>query len=164
MTNSLIVADTSPLIAFSRINHFDLLSHLFGQVITTQEVAEECLTNMTLPGAVAIDGLIQSGKLEIRTNIDTQPCSSLFDILDLGEITAIALAAQLKSALLIDEKLGRGAAKEMGVKIIGTAGVLLLAKQKQLIRAVSPLIDDLHNTGYYLSTALKREILKLAGE
>lgn len=158
------MADTSPLIAFSRINHFDLLFHLFGQVITTKEVAEECLSNMALPGAVAIDGLIQSGKLEIRTNIDTQPYSSLFDVLDLGEITAIALASQLKSVLLIDEKLGRGAAKEMGIKIIGTAGILLLAKQKQLIRAVSPLIDDLHKAGYFISAALKSEILKLSGE
>jgi predicted nucleic acid-binding protein len=56
---------------------------------------------------------------------------NIFDILGPGEATAIILASQLKAGLLIDEKLGRKAAQKMNLHIIGTAGVLLLAKEKK---------------------------------
>lgn len=164
MSSQIIVADTSPLIAFTKIDHFDLLSTLFGVVLIPEEVANECLVNLSLPGAQNIRTLIQKYKIKIHPSVDTQAYASLFGVLDAGEISAIALALELNSRLLIDEKLGRVSAKKLGLKIIGTAGVLLLAKQKKLIKQVQPLIEDLKASGYYLSNELSNEILKIAKE
>ncbi len=158
------MADTSPLIAFARIEHMALLSKLFGRVIIPQAVADECLADLSRPGAQDLRKVIDKNLITIHPHIDIQKHATLFDILDNGEICAIALALQLDSGLLIDEKLGRSAARELGLKIIGTAGVLLLAKQKNLIHAIAPLIDELKAAGYYLSDALSQEILRFAKE
>lgn len=55
-------------------------------------------------------------------------------------------------------------AKNLGAAAIGTAGVLLLAKQKQLIPAVKPLLEQLTMTGYFLGDDLIAKILLTAGE
>src|SRR4029453_1459883 len=44
---------------------------------------------------------------------------------------------------LMDELAGRRTATSLGVRVMGTLGVLLLAKAQQLIPAVSPLLDQL---------------------
>jgi predicted nucleic acid-binding protein len=54
--------------------------------------------------------------------------------LDTGEASAIALAMEtVNSTLIIDEKKGRKFAKNLGLQIIGTLKILLLAKQHRLI-------------------------------
>ena len=55
-------------------------------------------------------------------------------------------------------------AKNLDVASIGTAGVLVLAKQKQLIPAVKPLLEQLAMTGYFLGDDLIAHILHTAGE
>lgn len=74
------------------------------------------------------------------------------------------MACELHAGLLIDEKLGRNAAIKFHLSIIGTAGVLLLAKKKKLIPKIAPLINELKENGYYLSKELIKEILKLGKE
>lgn len=164
MSNQIIVADTGPLIAFAKIDHFALLSDLFGIVLIPEEVANEYLLNLSLPGAQNIQNLIQKNQIKIHSSIDTQAYASLSGVLDQGEISAIALALELNSRLLIDERLGRISAKKLGLKIIGTAGVLLLAKQRKLIKQVKPFLLELKSSGYYLSDELSNEIIKLAKE
>jgi predicted nucleic acid-binding protein len=43
LTNQLLVADTSPLLALARIDFLESLSHLFSSVFVTQTVLNECL-------------------------------------------------------------------------------------------------------------------------
>lgn len=50
------------------------------------------------------------------------------------------------------------------IKVIGTVGVLLLAKNNKIINKISPLIQALQQSGYFLSTDLINEILKRAKE
>ncbi len=62
--------------------------------------------------------------------------SAIPNTVDSGEAEAIALALELNMILLIDEKRGRIVAKQKAVDIIGTAGILLLAKRKGIARRV----------------------------
>jgi predicted nucleic acid-binding protein len=66
--------------------------------------------------------------------------------------------------MIIDEQKGRRIASSQGIKIIGSLGILLLAKQNGLIGPLKPFLDLLRNTDIRISTALYQSILKMAGE
>ncbi len=55
-------------------------------------------------------------------------------------------------------------ALRLGLNVIGTAGVLLLAKQRGLIPCVRPPLDALGAAGFRLRKDVRDEILKAAGE
>ena len=52
----------------------------------------------------------------------------------------------------------------LGVRVIGTIGVLLRAKQEGVIPSLTPLLDALESGGFHLSEALRREAFRLALE
>jgi predicted nucleic acid-binding protein len=85
--------------------------------------------------------------------------------LDEGEAEAIILAKELNADLLIlDEKLGRDYAKKLNVRITGTLGVLLKAKEMGLIDSVRELLNVLVDKGVWLNPKLIEKVIKLAGE
>ncbi len=86
--------------------------------------------------------------------------------LDAGEANAIALALELQADdLLIDERLGRQEAKRLGRSIIGILGILITAKQRQLIPKVQPIMDALiSQASFRISPQLYQQVLTLANE
>lgn len=75
---------------------------------------------------------------------------------------ALYLRAEL---LLIDERLGREAAKSLSVRTAGVLGTLLVAKQKGLIAAVHPILRSLvQQAGFRVSNTLYEYVLHQAGE
>ncbi len=102
----------------------------------------------------------------IRTVLLQDPGrADLLSDLDRGEAEVIALAQELKADLVIlDERLARRHARRLGLTLTGTLGVLLKAKERGLVPAVGPLIDQLRQGGIRLGDALVAETLRLAGE
>jgi hypothetical protein len=66
--------------------------------------------------------------------------------------------------LLMDELAGRRTAMSLGVRVMGTLGVLLRAKTQELIPAVGPLMDQLLATGFYVDEELAERVRRTAGE
>jgi len=122
-------------------------------------VLSECLLNPAQKGAKEISEGISKGLIKPYENPDLSDCKSLCDILGVGEASAIALGIKLNARLLIDEKLGRKVAQQFKLPVIGTAGVLMLAKEKKVIKKVLPIIFELKECGYYLSHELIQQIL-----
>jgi predicted nucleic acid-binding protein len=159
-----IISDAGPLIAFGRIDRLSVLFQLFKTVMIPKKVANECTFDLSRPGASNIKRAITTGKIKISTKTMEGEFNELIDILGEGEASAIKLALINKSILLIDGKSGRRAAKKLHVKIIGTAGILLLAKKQEIIHEVWPVISELKRCGYRLSQSLIDEVMKLAKE
>ncbi|MDB9516372.1 DUF3368 domain-containing protein [Roseofilum reptotaenium CS-1145] len=85
--------------------------------------------------------------------------------LDLGESEAIALAEETKAdQLLIDERAARRVALERKLPLIGTMGVLVLAKRQSLIPNVKDVLKQRQDRGTRISNHLYEQVLTLAQE
>lgn len=70
-----------------------------------------------------------------------------------GEAQVLALALEEPGSLVIlDDGFARAEARARHIRLTGTAGVLLKAKQEGYIPAIAPLLDRLRQFGFRLST------------
>lgn len=162
----LIVSDASPLIVIAKSGLIPVLKGMAEEVIVPEAVYAECTLDLALPGAEAIRVAVEAGHIQVRPNAARpadDPDAEL-SALDAGELAAIHLAAALQCPVLMDERLGRQAARRRGLTVIGSAGLLLGAKQRGLIPAVAPILAQWRQSGYFLSAAVVAAVLERAGE
>ena len=86
--------------------------------------------------------------------------------LDAGEAEAIACAVQSRADwLLIDERRGRSIAEKLGVRVIGTPGILIAAKRGGQLAEVKPALNELRErAGFWMSNDLMQRALLAASE
>ncbi len=160
----IVVSDTSPYIALLNINLIYLLYTIFGKVIIPQSVKEELFENIYTRKSIL--DLIEKEHLQILDLKDKILYHSLIQYLDSGESEAIALAIELNADLiLIDEKKGRITAEKNGLKVIGTLGILIEAKNRKLISSLSNCLEELKNKiGFRLEEDLIQKAKLIVGE
>lgn len=159
----IVVSDTSPLIALHAIGRLDLLEALYREVFVPDAVRREYLhKDATDSGSQerARRWLIER-KLQ-----NAQAADILKTQLGAGEAEAIALSLGTSADLLLmDERRGRHTAERLGIRCLGTAGVLLQAKQRGLIAALRPELEALTSQAdFWLAESVQRKLLALAGE
>ena len=172
-----VIADAGPLIGLARIDQVALLAGLFGKVWITEVIAAEiglgsaATGTPAYPGVELLQGAFEQGWLQIAPALaqGIDPYRPLNPGVDAGEASAIGLALSQQVAgqsvlLVVDDRCGRAEARNQGLAIIGTAAVLLLAKERGLLKVCSPLLVALRDQGYYLSDALVVAVLKQAQE
>ena len=160
------VSDTSPISNLSITGRLDLLRSQFSQVLIPEAVRTE-LERMPNPEAKAsIENALRDGWLLCRAVGNWQVAAALGNVLDKGEAEAIALATEIQAGvLLIDEKEGRGFARQAGLLVRGVLGVLIRAKTMGEIASVRAEIDALRNlAGFFVATSLEACILRSVGE
>jgi len=147
-----VVSNTSPLIGLSNIGKLEILHEVFGKVFIPPAVRREF--GEELPEWIEV------------TSPENQPLvSALSKLLGAGESEAIALAIELGADFLIlDDLKARKIARELGVNVIGTAGVLLVAKKRGVVDEVKPLLTLLVEKGFRISDDVIRVILTAADE
>ena len=152
--HKVVVSDSGPLIALGRLDLLALLPALFAQVQVPQEVLIECLARPANADAVRIQAAVAQGWLTPCTATPiAQPG------LDPGERAAIARALEIGAGLLADDLAARQHAAALGLRVIGTLGVLVLAKRAGRLAAVKPLIERLRASGQRLSHAAVADAL-----
>ncbi len=103
----------------------------------------------------------------IETHLLAQPLASqiVAGRLGAGEREAIALALELKATLLvIDDLAARRLAQLLALPVVGSAGLLLRAKEKGLIPAIRPLLEAMQNADFRIAEVVLAGILSAAGE
>ena len=104
-----VVADTSPLRYLILIGHIDLLPILFTQIIIPHAMLGE-LQHARTPSVVR--RWMRHLPVWCVVRMPQQPLATGLEVLDTGEREAIALAEELRAALvLIDEDKGRQRAR-----------------------------------------------------
>ena len=158
-----VISHSSPLINFAAIGRFPLLCALYGTLVIPEAVYHE----------VVVAGRGQPGATEgeqadwiTRAAVRNPTAVAALHELDRGEAEAVALAVETPGALLIlDERRGRLAARNLRVNLIGTLGVLLVAKRKGLLAALAPELAQLQTqVGFRMRADLKAKVLQAAGE
>lgn len=161
-----VLADASPLIGLSLIDHLHLLQGLFGTVWVAPRVLEDVLTGKFDKGEPEIRAALAAGWLQI---CQATPANVPLIGLDPGETQSLLQACTLlqhgKSPLLLmDERAGRAAAAELGLPCVGTAAVIALAKQQSLIPNAAVVLEALFQTDFRLSKTAIRAVLESVGE
>jgi len=160
-----LVSDTGPIIALAKIKKINLLNELsFQRLLIPPRVQKELLGKIGAESVFideALDTFIDVEKPD-KTNENIKKTTQN---LDEGEREVILLGASIDEVLLLlDDKAGRTKAKQLDLPVVGTAGLLLLFKQRKLIEKVLPLMTQLREQGYWLSDTLVNQVKKLAGE
>lgn len=162
VSNPSIVCDTTVLLYLSRIGHIDLLPALFDGV--------------WVPDAVRLE--LDMGRLLRRDTVDPRDLAWLTQAsvsremmsalpsnrLGPGEQAVIAFAHSQGVIAGLDDLQARQLAEALGLRVAGTLGLLLRAKQMGIIPAVRQLVDAAIAEGFHMGPALYRDVLELAGE
>jgi len=150
--HKVVISDTSTLIIFQKIDEMYLLFLVYGELITTPEIANEF-------------GDILPDWIKIQEAKDKKYQEFLKTQVDLGEASALALAAEYDDVLLLlDDLKARKLAKQMNLKVSGSLGVIHKAKELGIIDRVKPIIDKLILTDFRISENIIDEILRLNNE
>ena len=160
----IVVSNTSPLTNLAAIGKLGLMPLLFKQVHIPGAVWLELRAgDIVWPGREEVD----AASWIVRDRVPGSPfLTELMGDLGPGEAEAIALALDLKADLvLLDEKEGRRKAQRVGLRAMGTGGMLLAAKAQRHLAEVRPCFDALRQiAGFYLSESVYRVLLAAANE
>ncbi len=157
MTKTLI-ADASPLIVLLKSDLECIFPELFEEIIVPEAVWEEILAGK--PNDIARQKLPQlSWAKRTATEISNETIESYN--LGKGETAVLNLALTISGArVLLDDFAARKSAKVLGIPTLGIGGLLILAKQQNLIASVMETLGKVQNAGLWLSD----EIIKLTKE
>lgn len=147
-----IISDTSCFIVLSNIGELNLLQKVYGQIITTIEIATEF--GDQLPDWVSIHQVTDKYRQQL---LEMQ--------IDKGESSAIALALETPNCtIILDDYKARKIADQLGLHFTGTIGVIVKAKLIGIIPSIKPILSKIRTTDFRLSMELELLALKEAGE
>jgi predicted nucleic acid-binding protein len=156
----LVVADTSVLVALATCDALPLLDQIFQDVRVPPAVLREC-TVAGKPEAERLEAYLRSRVVEIDLDEFVIAVAGLGQ----GELEAMALYKRLHAdRLLVDDHRARKVALLNGIEVVGSLGVLLKAKEFELIPEIRPLVMAIQAAGVHYSEQLVGEALRLAGE
>jgi predicted nucleic acid-binding protein len=152
MPKTIVITDTSCLIALTKTGVLDVLPQMYRRIIVTSDIVEEF--GEPIPQWI-----------EVMAVPDPKYQRMLEKSLDAGEASAIALAVALEDVLLVlDDLKARKEAKRLGLKVTGTLGVLFRAKENGFILALKPCIETLLASDFRISPDIVKELLTLSKE
>ena len=158
-----IIVNATPLISLAVINHLHLLEQIFEKAYIPHAVYNEVIAQGK--NKAGYTQLLQMKDFIVVEPINTALKQSIMLQLDEGEAEVITIAKDMNMPLVcIDEFAGRKYANLLGLEVVGTLGILLIAKKRGFIPIIKPLCDQLIQHDRYISRELYNSILNKANE
>jgi predicted nucleic acid-binding protein len=154
----IVISDTSPILYLVLIDQIELLPQLYQRILVPETVRDEMI-DAGAPLILRQWILAAPHWLEVCTvQSSNQPA---LERLDPGEKAAIELAQQINADLLIlDDRAGRQAALNLGLKITGLLGILKDAETLGLIDLPKIIDRLLTETNFRVSPKLIKHLLQ----
>ncbi|WP_119841363.1 DUF3368 domain-containing protein [Salinibacter ruber] len=159
----MVVCDTSPLLILAKVGRLQLLTTLYATVEIPKAVFDE------------VNAREQSDTEAIRQwryrqDIPVQEPSDaslhrLPEELGDGEREALALAVERDADLVVlDDQEGRRVAKQRGLSVTGTIGVLVEARAAEHVDSLRGELDRVLEAGLWISESFYERLLQEFGE
>jgi predicted nucleic acid-binding protein len=161
----IVISDTTPILSLIKIDRLKILEELYKKIIIPKAVYDELIINIDYQDEIDIIKRCTFIQIEnVEENLSVVLLQRELK-LDRGESEAIVLAKNINADLIIiDERKARRIAKDVGLKVTGTLGILVEAKQQGLIKELESLLDELMDNNIRISKKLYMEILNLVEE
>ncbi len=153
----MIIGDSSALIALSIVGKLELLETLYDTLYIPQAVYDE-VTKLEKKQSDILKVFLKERVKTVELNLKKLG-------LGIGELEAITLYKQLNAdVLLIDDNRAKKYALLNDVRVVGSLGILIKAKEKGYIEKIKPLLDKLQDSDIFVSDALVTKVLDICGE
>ncbi|MGI8476444.1 MAG: hypothetical protein ACR2OO_08760 [Thermomicrobiales bacterium] len=156
------ISDSGVLILHSAIARPDLLHSVFGDVFVPGAVWREVVDQgRNRPGAAEIAD-VSWIRRTTRGDARLPETSGLgaWEAAVIGE----TVAADGATPVLLDDRGARSVAASLGLTVFGSAGVLLLAKNLDLVPAIAPPLLGLTEVGLFVGKTTVDQLLAAANE
>ena len=155
---AVVVSDAGPLIALAKVDALFVARRLFARLQIPEAVWSECRGK---PGddSRRIEQAERDGWLRV-VRLTTEATRKRFPpSLGRGEIEALQLAMETRPSLLIvDDRLARRQALQVGLDYIGTVRMLLLAERRSLIDDAETVVQRMTANGYRISPRVLQQL------
>ena len=157
-----VVVNASPLIYLSVLDHLALLWRVFDDVYIPQAVYTEVVElGQGLPGSQETARAVSNGFIHVRSVSDRLAVDALLSDLDWGESEVIVLAREMElQHVVLDDRMARLRAVQMGLNVTGTIGILLLARKMGMEVDVKRALQVLQEHNFRISERLYRKITR----
>lgn len=166
-TYMLVVVDASVVIALAAVGQFEVLRSLFGTVVVPEAVYTE---------VCGAQGRGRAGDAELQRALcegwvalvqTPKRIAPPYSGMRAGEVEVISVAVDAQDSkvlVLMDERIGRRRARQEGLQVLGTLGVLKLAKARGLLESVEAVMNALTEQSFRIAATLRQSILAQVGE
>ncbi|MCK6510449.1 DUF3368 domain-containing protein [Myxococcota bacterium] len=156
----ILVFDASPTIILAKIGRLDLALLLASECWLPDAVASEILQGP--PNDPAFRAVFAGWGQRASTNI---PTTILEWGLGVGESSVLSLVLEHAGWIaVLDDAKARQCAKALGVPVLGTIGLILLAKKIGVVPQAAPIFREILRAGLYLEESFLRNALAQVGE
>jgi len=159
---SIAIVDASPLLFLARLNRLELLKSSAEKIYIPDAVLIE-LNKKQDTATGSIKEILNTWLFECT--IKNQELRDMLFALGSGEQDVMIQAYEQRTSLVIlDDQDARRTARRLGLKPIGTIGLLLVGKKRGIVDSVENEINRLVEYGFWISDNLRIEALREAGE
>jgi predicted nucleic acid-binding protein len=156
------IANASPLILLGKADMVELLIRLPDVVLVPESVLDEI--SVGPDGDRIIEILRREGKIRSLPSVAVPTTLMAWD-LGAGETQVIAAAASLAACrVVLDDLQARRCARAMGLRIVGTLGLVARAKRLGMIAGARPYFERLRQVGLYATDDLVEQVVREVGE
>lgn len=152
-----VILDSSCIIILSQIKKMNILKTLFSEVFVPEAVFTEFMIKASgTEDERRFVEIIKTVKVK-----DSFAVMTLQTDLGKGESECIVLAKEMNADFVVlDDKGARKMAEFLGLDVIGTLGILVMAHKKGEIKNMKSVIDEMREKNFWIDNKLYKKILK----